>query len=139
MMPPVSETIQLIVPVKLTVFVTIQLPSLAWTDYDRMPRSTWMPGTMNPPSRTFSSSVVANNLFPSNSTNTLSNTQLSEHDHGGSRRRLLFTRKEILRQDSQQKLLDKMDGTGSLGTGTMGITLGNGRSNLISDVRVENS
>jgi hypothetical protein len=97
-----------------------------------------MPGATSPPSRTFTSSVVGNTIFPTSTTN-LSSTQLDEHDHGGSRRRLLFTRKEILRQDSQQKLLNKMDGTGTLGT-TSGVPVGtNGRSNLISDVRVENS
>jgi hypothetical protein len=78
---------------------------LAWTDFERIPRTSWT-GHQS--------------------------TMLDEHDHGGSRRRLLMTRRENLRTETQQKL----DFAQSLRPKSGSLA---GRINLISDVRVENS
>jgi hypothetical protein len=93
----------------------------AWTDFDRVPRSTW-----------FNSSTLGLG---------------GDEEHHGSRRRLLFSRRENDRKICENKL--DIARTMTLGIAgqsqTRPTTAMNippqrfGRSNLISDVRTENS
>lgn len=76
----------------------------AWTDFERVPRSTWAGDT----------------------------TILNEHDHGGSRKRLLMTRQAKLRNETQDKLVTLETLRPKSGSPLR-------RINLISDIRVENS
>jgi hypothetical protein len=77
---------------------------IAWTDFERVPRSSWCDTT----------------------------TVLNEHDHGGSRKRLMLTRRERLRLETQEKLSRVIDSRPKSCNPAL-------RINLISDYRVENS
>lgn len=94
---------------------TNKFDATAWNDYDRVPRSSWMGETFG------------------------------EDDHGGSRRRLLFARRAEQRRESEEKL-ERARNNGFASSGTATFVATNPvrtrplkRTNLISDVRVENS
>lgn len=112
---------------------------IAWTDFTRLPRSSWMPASSLSPSLSasalpLSASVSApfatslNSPFNSSS----SSGQTGGLGHGGSRKRLLFARQEALRISCGERQREILDRTLSKMPPTRIV-------NLISDVSKENS